>query len=150
MSRKRVSKSKKVALPILNPNAAGIDIGATEIYVAVPPDRDTEPVRMFPSFTEDLNALADWLQKCGIRTVAIIDEILTGERDVNKLAALRDPRVRATQETIAKSLVGDYREEPLFTLEQSVALYREYQRKIVDCEAARQRLRGGLERKPIR
>ena len=47
MSRKRMSNNKKVTLPMLNPDAAGIDIGATEIYVAVLPDRDTEPVRMF-------------------------------------------------------------------------------------------------------
>ena len=49
MSRKRVPK--KIAVPILNPDAAGIDIGATEIYVAVPADRDPEPVRMFFTFT---------------------------------------------------------------------------------------------------
>ena len=60
MPRKRVSKNKKVALPVLNPDAAGIDIGATEIYVAVPADRDPEPVRMFATFTQDLNELADW------------------------------------------------------------------------------------------
>jgi transposase len=70
MSRKRTSK-KKVTLPILNPDAAGIDIGATEIYVAVPAEPDSEPVRMFLTFTVDLNALADWLQQCGIRTVAM-------------------------------------------------------------------------------
>src|ERR1700730_13261698 len=71
MPRKRVNKSKKVALPILNPDAAGIDIGATEIYVAVPADRNPEPIRMFATFTQDLNELADWLQQCGIRTVAM-------------------------------------------------------------------------------
>jgi len=71
MPRKRVSKSKNVTLPVLNPDAAGIDIGATEIYVAVPGDRDQEPVRMFGSFTQDLNQLADWLQQCHIRTVAM-------------------------------------------------------------------------------
>jgi hypothetical protein len=61
MSSKRVSKNKKVALPVLNPDAAGIDIGATEIYAAVPADRDPEPVRMFATFTQDLNKLAGWL-----------------------------------------------------------------------------------------
>ena len=60
MPRKRVDKNKKVALPVLNPDSAGIDIGATEIYVAVPADRDPEPVRMFATFTQDLNELADW------------------------------------------------------------------------------------------
>jgi len=71
MPRKRVSRNKKVAPPVLNPDAAGIDIGATEIYVAVPDDRDTEPVRMFATFTQDLNELADWLQQCRVRTVAM-------------------------------------------------------------------------------
>jgi hypothetical protein len=73
MPRKRVSrnKNKKVSLPVLNPDSAGIDIGATEIYVAVPADRDAEPVRMFATFTQDLNELADWLQQCGVRTVAM-------------------------------------------------------------------------------
>jgi transposase len=39
--------------------------------VAVPPDRDDEPVREFPSFTVDLNAIADWLTACGVDTVAM-------------------------------------------------------------------------------
>lgn len=259
MSRKRVRKSQKVTLPILHPDAAGIDIGSTEIYVAVPPDRDPEPVRMFATFTQDLNLLADWLQQCGIQTVAmestgvywiplmqiletrgvevylvnakhvknvpgrrtdvsdcqwlqylhsvgllrssfrpeqdvcairsllrhrdslvematchvqrmqkaldqmnlqlhhvisditgltglaIIDAVLSGERDVQKLAHLRDPRIRASHETIAKSLVGDYRQEHLFTLRQCVALYREYQRQIVECEDEMQRMMKALD-----
>ena len=57
--------------PVLEPNAAGIDIGAREIFVAVPPDRDEYPVRVFDSFTEDLQHLADWLIACGITTVAM-------------------------------------------------------------------------------
>jgi transposase len=259
MPRKRVSK--KVALPVLNPDAAGIDIGATEIYVAVPADRDPEPVRMFATFTQDLNELADWLQQCRVRTVAmestgvywiplmqiletrglevylvnakhvknvpgrrtdvsdcqwlqylhavgllrasfrpaqeicairsllrhrislvdmatchvqhmqkaldqmnlqlhhvisditgttglaILDAILDGNRDVDALAALRDPRIRASHETIAKSLVGDYRREHLFTLRQSVALYREYQRQIAACEEEMQVWMKSLESK---
>src|SRR6266567_3660626 len=244
MPRKRVNKSKKVALPILNPDAAGIDIGATEIYVAVPADRNPEPIRMFATFTQDLSELADWLQQCRVRTVAmestgvywiplmqlledrglevylvnakhvknvpgrrtdvsdcqwlqylhsvgllrasfrpaqevcavrsllrhrdsliematchvqhmqkaldqmnlqihhvisditgttglaIIDAILSGERDPQKLAQLRDWRIRATEETIMKSLVGDYRDEHLFTLRQSLVAYRHYQQLI--------------------
>jgi transposase len=261
MPHKRVNKNKKVTLPVLNPDAAGIDIGATEIYVAVPADRDAEPVRMFATFIQDLNELADWLQQCGVRTVAmestgvywiplmqileirglevylvnakhvknvpgrrtdvsdcqwlqylhsvgllrasfrpaqdicavrsllrhraslvdmatchvqhmqkaldqmnlqlhhvisditgttglaILDAILDGNRDVQALAALRDPRIKASHETIAKSLVGDYRQEHLFTLQQSVALYREYQRRIAACEEEMQRLMKDLETK---
>jgi transposase len=262
MPRKRIgTKTKRVAPPILNPDAAGVDIGATEIYVAVPADRDPEPIRMFGTFTQDLNQLADWLQQCGVRTVAmestgvywipllqtlearglevylvnakhvknvpgrrtdvsdcqwlqylhsvgllrasfrptpdlcairsllrhrdslvematshvqhmqkaldqmnlqihhvisditgttglaIMDAILGGQRDAQALAALRDPRIRASQDTIAKSLVGDYRHEHLFTLRQSVDLYREYQRRIAACEEEMQRLMKGLETK---
>ena len=59
------------ALTITCPNAAGIDIGSASHFVAVPPDRDADPVREFPSFTVDLNALADWLKTCGVDTVAM-------------------------------------------------------------------------------
>ena len=45
MSRKRIGKNKNVALTILPPDAAGVDIGATGIYVVVLPDRDPEPER---------------------------------------------------------------------------------------------------------
>lgn len=250
MPKKTLRKAKTTqALPAIHPNAAGIDIGATEIYVAVPVDRDSHPVRCFGSFTEDLHALADWLQSCSIQTVAmestgvywiplfqileerglevylvnaryvkgvpgrksdvcdcqwlqylhsvgllrssfrppqevcalrtllrhrdslvkmaaihvqhmqkalsqmnlqlhnvisdltgvtglaILDAILSGERDSNKLATLRDRRIKASAETIAKSLVGDYHPEHLFTLKQVLAAYRHYQQLITDCDA---------------
>jgi transposase len=55
----------------LTPNAAGIDCGAAEHYVAVPPDRDPAPVRAFTTFTPELQRLADWLLACGVTTVAM-------------------------------------------------------------------------------
>jgi transposase len=55
----------------MRPDAAGIDIGATEIFVAVPADRAAENVRSFPTFTQDLYGLAEWLKQCGIQTVAM-------------------------------------------------------------------------------
>ena len=67
----------RAALTITHPKAAGrgwpraIDIGSASHFVAVPPDRDDTPVREFPSFTIDLNALADWLKACGVDTVAM-------------------------------------------------------------------------------
>lgn len=61
----------RTALTITHPNAAGIDIGSASHYVAVPADRDDEPVREFASFTEDLEALADWLKTCDVDTVAM-------------------------------------------------------------------------------
>ena len=57
--------------PVLEPNAAGIDVGAREMFVAVPPGRDENPVRVFGTFTEDLERLADWLVDCGVTTVAL-------------------------------------------------------------------------------
>ena len=53
------------------PKAAGIDIGSASHLVAVPPERDDAPVREFPSFTGDLNTLADWLKACAVDTVAM-------------------------------------------------------------------------------
>ncbi len=234
--QKRKRKKKGMCLadrPMVEANAAGIDIGAREIYVAVPPDRDQEPVRMFASFTEDIQRLADWLESCGVQTVAmestgvywiplyeilearglkpclvyarhmknvtgrrtdwhdcqwiqylhsvgllrgafrpaeeicavraimrhrqelvqmaaqhvqhmqkaltqmnlqihhvinditgltglaIVDAILGGERDASKLAQLRHYRIQADEETIRKSLVGNWRGEHLFALRQS-------------------------------
>ena len=61
----------RAALTITHPNAAGIDIGSAAHFVAVPPDRDDEPVREFASFTTDLQALADGLSACGVDTVAM-------------------------------------------------------------------------------
>ena len=55
----------------IHPNAAGMDIGARAIVVAVSPERDTEPVRVCATFTPALHALVDWLLPCGIDTVAM-------------------------------------------------------------------------------
>lgn len=55
----------------LNHNAAGIDVGAECHYVAVPADRDDQPVRRFGAFTMDLHAIAQWLKQCQIDTVAL-------------------------------------------------------------------------------
>lgn len=57
--------------PVLEPNAAGIDVGARQMFVAAPPQSDENPVRVFDTFTEDLNKLADWLEQCGVQTVAM-------------------------------------------------------------------------------
>jgi hypothetical protein len=55
----------------INTNTAGIDIGSSEIYVAVPPDRDEQSIRSFSSFTCDLYNLAHWLKNCSITSVAM-------------------------------------------------------------------------------
>lgn len=64
-------KTQVNALEQINLNAAGIDVGSEEMYVAVPPGRDEESVRCFPAFTADLHRLADWLKSCQIDTVAM-------------------------------------------------------------------------------
>jgi transposase len=64
----RVSPS---VLERINPNAAGIDCGSAEHFVAVPPDRDPTPVRSFQTFTGDLYRLADWLAACHVTSVAM-------------------------------------------------------------------------------
>jgi transposase len=78
-SRCRKSKRKSDLLRVppvgtlqqLNLNAAGLDIGDDEIYAAVPEGRDDVSVRVFPTFTADLYRLSDWLQACGVTTVAM-------------------------------------------------------------------------------
>jgi len=247
-TKKRKHRKLDRSLPVMRPNAGGIDIGATEIFVAVPADRDTETVRSFPTFTEDLHALADWLQHCRVDTVAmestgvywiplfqileargievhlvnaqhvhhvpgrksdvldcqwlqylhsvgllrasfrpeqavceirslmrhreslvemscvhvqhmhkaldqmnlqihhvisditgmtglaIVDAIVAGSTSPEELAKLRDYRIKASVETVTKSLVGDYRPEHIFTLKQSLNAYRYYQQLITDCD----------------
>lgn len=64
-------QSENPGLEVIHPHAAGIDIGNSMHYVAVRPDRDSEPVRRFECFTADLHRLADWLQSCGVKTVAM-------------------------------------------------------------------------------
>lgn len=261
-SKGRQKRRKGMCLgdrPILENNAAGIDVGAREMFVAVPPDRDPHPVRVFDTFTEDLQQLAEWLVACGVTTVAmestgvywiplydilesrglkpclvnarhmknvpgrrtdwhecqwlqflhsvgllrgafrpeaevtavrtiirhrnelvqmagqhvlhmhkaltqmnlqihhvisditgltglaIVDAILAGQREPTELARLRDPRVKADEETIRKSLVGNWREEHLFTLQQSREFYRTYQQQIVKCDQEIERLLGKFE-----
>jgi transposase len=66
----KCSNSQRV-LTLTHPNAAGIDIGSGSHFVAVPADRDEEPVREFASFTSDLQKRADWLEGCAVDTVAM-------------------------------------------------------------------------------
>ena len=83
-------------LPVLHPDAAGIDVGASELFVAVGADRDPQPVRRFPTFTRDLHALADWLEQCGVRSVAMESTVFTGFRSIRfwRLAASRSARTK--------------------------------------------------------
>ena len=67
----RKRPATQAAISLTHTNAAGIDIGSAAHFVAVPPERDDEPVREFASFTADLYRLADWLDACGVDTVAM-------------------------------------------------------------------------------
>lgn len=243
----------------LNPNAAGTDIGAEEIYVCVPPGRDEQRIRSFPTFTADLRGLAEWLVQCGVTTVAmestsiywmplydileehgievylvnarhlknvsgrktdvsdcewlyqlhtygllrssfhppddiralralarhrqmlvtyraahiqhmqkalelmnvkltyvlsditgvtgmaIIRSILSGERDPQVLARLRNSKCKHSEEEIAKALTGNYRREHLFALQQAVDLYDTYGRQIVAVDAEMEAMYAQLE-----
>jgi transposase len=73
-NRRRFSGKPRVSPSVMeriNLNAAGLDCGSAEHYVAVPPDRDPQPVQRFSTFTADLRRLADWLVACQITSVAM-------------------------------------------------------------------------------
>src|SRR6266849_2045263 len=67
----RQIQSEDLSLEVIHPDAAGIDIGNESHYAAVPPSRDSQPVREFGCTTAELKAMAVWLQQCRIRTVAM-------------------------------------------------------------------------------
>ena len=249
--RRRNKKIKKIdfnSLDQVNFDAAGLDIGADEIFVCVPKDRDEKNVRVFRTFTADLYSLANWLKECNIITVAmestgvywipvfeileeqgfdvnlicarhiknvpgkktdvldcqwiqqlhtygllsssfrpeedmsslraimrhrsmlveyraqhiqhmqknlelmnlklctvltditgvtgmkIIRSILAGERSPVYLAKFRDSNCKATEEEIIKSLEGNYKDEYIFGLQQSLNLYDDYSKLIRECD----------------
>jgi transposase len=78
------------------------------------------------------NVLSDITGQSGL---AILDAIVAGQRDPQKLAELRDPRCKADRQTIALSLQGHWREDHLFELAQALELYRTYKQKIEQCDA---------------
>jgi transposase len=78
------------------------------------------------------HVLSDLTGQTGL---AIVDAILAGERNPEVLAELRDRGVKASADTVAKALVGDYRREHLFTLRQSLQAYRYYQSLLTGCDA---------------
>jgi hypothetical protein len=90
-----MQKAKKGVdqLVIVHPNAAGLDIGAGEIYGCLPPDRDGETVQCFGPFTPDLERLVDWLIANEVDTVAMI--------------LLANPRLRRWKEEIEELEFND-------------------------------------------
>src|SRR5689334_23847639 len=71
MNRKRSKSRINRTLPMMHPNAAAIDVGATIHMAAVRADRAPEPVRSFGTFTTDLHRLVDWFTECGVETVVM-------------------------------------------------------------------------------
>lgn len=236
-------------MEVIHPKSAGIDVGNEEHYVAVPPTLDENPVRTFGCFTQDLKAMARWLKKLGVTTVAlqstgvywiplydvlteqgiqvfvvnaretknvpgrktdvlecqwilklhvhgllrssfrpaqeickmrtlwrqrqqhvadaarstqrmqkaltqmnvqlhnvisditgvsgmaILQAILKGERNPQQLSKLCQPGIKASRETVAKSLEGNWSEEHLFVLKQQVDIYTHLQGMIEQCDA---------------
>src|ERR1700719_812775 len=71
MNRKRSKSRIDRTLPMMHPNAAAIDVGATIHMAAVRADRAPQPVRSFGTFTTDLHRLVDWFTECGVETVVM-------------------------------------------------------------------------------
>jgi len=67
----RKTNKRVESIEIVHPHAAGLDIGAREIFGCIPPDRDGETVQVFGTFTPDLHRLAEWLVANRVNTVAL-------------------------------------------------------------------------------
>lgn len=255
------AKTDWKALEVVHPDAAGIDIGGHEHWVAISPEKDEQPVRCFECFTADVERMAEWLASRGVRSVAmqstgvywmpvyeilqqrgmevylvnarhtknlpgrksdivecqwllklhtfgllnnsfqpsdevramrtlwrhrgslvaqassaiqrmqkalvemnlqlrnvlsdlsgvsgmaILESILAGERAPHKLAALADPRVKASRAVIAKSLQGNWRPELLFILDQEMKIYQDCQERIVACDQLLEKQLGAMQTK---
>jgi transposase len=80
----------------------------------------------------------------GVTGMAIIRAILAGVRDPRELAQLRDRRVAASEEEIAHSLAGNWREDVLFELGQVVEAYDFYQKQMAACDRELQKYMAAL------
>ena len=163
-------------LDVVHANAAGIDIGNESHFVAVPPGRDAEPVREFGSWTADLERMAVWLKSCGIETVAmqstgvywfaVYDVLekhglkvflvnashtknLPGRKSDVQESQLRDRRIKASEEEVARSLEGNWQEDQLFELQQAVDEYDFRQKQIGECDRGLQAYLAVLPSRPV-
>ena len=89
------------------------------------------------------NVISDIVGETGQR---IVRAIVAGERDRNRLAALRGPRIHASQEEVARALEGTWRPEHLFTLKQAVALFDIYAQELAECDRELERMLAPLAR----
>ena len=70
----KITKSPKTTpaqLILLNPKCAGIDVGASELFVCVAKNSSSQEVRSFPTFTADLKGMIKWLKESGVESVAM-------------------------------------------------------------------------------
>jgi transposase len=86
--------------------------------------------------------LTDMMGETGM---AIVRAIVAGERDGLKLAQLRHPHCKSSEQTIAKALTGTWKAEHLFTLKQSLELYDFYTRQVLDCDSHIQQLYAAIK-----
>src|SRR5712691_5686033 len=80
----------------------------------------------------------------GVSGQAILRSILAGERDAHKLARLRDRRIKASEEEVARSLEGNWQEDQLFELQQAVDEYDFRQKQLTECDRKLQAYLAGL------
>lgn len=83
----------------------------------------------------------------GVTGLAILEAILTGQRDPVALAQLKDGRIRPSTDTIARSLRGDWPAEHLFTLRQCPDTWKHYPTQITACDEESARLLRALDAK---
>jgi hypothetical protein len=77
--------------------------------------------------------------------LAILEAIVAGERDPAVLAKLRDPRIKASEEVIRRSLEGNWRAEQILALKQRLSLYHSYSKQISDCDQEIEKLIAAFE-----
>ena len=75
----------------------------------------------------------------GTTGLKILRAIVAGERDPVRLARFRDPRCQSSTEEIAQAVTGHYRPEPVFALQQALALYDAYTAQVRECAAESER-----------
>ena len=91
--------------------------------------------RMQKAFTQMNLQLANVISDLsGVTGQMIVRAIVAGERDPWKLAKLSDPRIRASQDEIAKSLEGNWRPELLFVMKEELQMFDTYQQRIAECD----------------
>jgi transposase len=90
-------------------------------------------------------AVSDVTGQTGMR---ILRAIVAGERDRHALARLRDQRVKASEEEIARALEGTYREEHMFALKQALEAYDFFQQQLATCDGALERHLGQMDSAP--